>query len=75
MNRALWLLLALQLRGWLRYLGRSMRTLRGAVLVLVGLGVFLPWMVAVLLHPFGVPHGSAPPPRRRSSQATRSTSC
>src|ERR1700722_12023465 len=51
MNRALWLLLGLQMRGWGRYLGQSMRTLRGALLVLVGAGVFFPWLLAVLLNP------------------------
>ena len=51
MNRALWLLLALQVGGWVRYLKQSMTTLRGAVLVLIGLAVFLPWLLAVLQNP------------------------
>jgi hypothetical protein len=51
MNGALWLLIGLQLRGWLRYLLRSLRTLKGAFLALVGLSVFLPWLLAVILSP------------------------
>jgi hypothetical protein len=51
MNRALWLLIALQLRGWLRYLRQSLRTLKGALLALVGAAVFVPWVLAVLLTP------------------------
>ena len=49
MNRALWLLLGLQLRGWLRSLTRRLGTLRGAVMALVGLGAFLTWLVSVFL--------------------------
>lgn len=49
MNPALWLLLRLQLGGWLRYLGRSLRTVRGALLALIGVAVFLPWLAAVFL--------------------------
>ena len=48
MNRALWLLLSLQMRGWGRYLARGAGTARGLILLLVGLGVFVPWMIAVL---------------------------
>ncbi len=51
MNRALWLLMALQGRGWLRRAGRSVRTVKGAVLVLVGLLVFAPWLLSVFLLP------------------------
>ncbi len=51
MNRALWLLMALQMRGWLRYLGRNLRTIRGALLALVGFCVFVPWMITVLFVP------------------------
>ena len=46
MNAALWLLIGLQVRGWLRYLLRSLRTLKGALLALVGLAVFVPWLLA-----------------------------
>ncbi len=48
MNRALWLLLWLQLVGWLRYLGRSLATIRGLLLALVGVAVFFPWLLAVI---------------------------
>jgi hypothetical protein len=48
-NRALWLLLSLQLRGWLRSLTLRLGTVRGAVLALVGLGAFLTWLVSVFL--------------------------
>jgi hypothetical protein len=51
LNRALWLLLGLQMRGWLRHLCRGMRTVRGTLLVLIGLAVFLPWLLAVLSFP------------------------
>ncbi len=51
MNNALWLLIGLQLRGWLRYLGRSLRTVRGALLALVGLSVFVLWLLLVVLTP------------------------
>jgi hypothetical protein len=51
MSRALWLLLGLQMRGWLRYLGRGVGTVRGMLLLLVGLGVFIPWLGAVLAGP------------------------
>ncbi|HEY7312991.1 MAG TPA: putative ABC exporter domain-containing protein [Gemmataceae bacterium] len=48
MNRALWLLIGLQLRGWLRYLLRSLRTVKGALLALVGAAVFVPWVMTIL---------------------------
>ena len=51
MNAALWLLIGLQMRGWLRYLMRSLRTLKGALLALVGLAVFVPWLLALILMP------------------------
>lgn len=51
MNAALWLLIGLQTRGWLRYLLRSLRTLKGALLALVGLAVFVPWLLALILMP------------------------
>jgi hypothetical protein len=52
-NRALWLLLGLQMRGWGRYLKRSVGTVRGAFLVLVGLAVFLPWLLVVVTNAGG----------------------
>ena len=49
MNRALWLLLGLQLRGWGRNVARSLRTVKGALLAAVGLGVFLLWFGSLVL--------------------------
>ena len=51
MHRALWLLLGLQMRGWLRYLGKNLQTIRGALLAMVGLGVFVPWLLSALFAP------------------------
>jgi hypothetical protein len=51
MNRALWLLMGLQLRGWFRYLGKNVRTVRGVLLALVGLCVFVPWLGSALFLP------------------------
>ena len=51
MNRALWLLMGLQLRGWFRYLGKNVRTVRGVLLALVGVGVFVPWLGSALFVP------------------------
>jgi hypothetical protein len=45
-DRALWLLVGLHLRGWVRYLGRNLRTVRGALLALLGLAVFAPMILA-----------------------------
>jgi hypothetical protein len=50
-HRALWLLLEFQIRGWGRYFVRSLRTVRGALLVAVGLVVFGLWIVSVLMTP------------------------
>ncbi len=49
MNRALWFLLGLQLRGWLRFGTRSLGTVKGALLALVGLGVFSLWLGSLFL--------------------------
>ena len=51
MHRALCLLMALQLWGWLRYVGRSLRTVKGLALALLGVAVFSPWLVTVALTP------------------------
>src|SRR5262249_34385186 len=48
---ALWLLIGLQLRGWVRYFGRSLFTVKGALLALVGVLVFIPWLASVVLMP------------------------
>ncbi len=49
MNRALWLLLGLQLRGWGRNLVSSLQTVKGALLAAVGLSVFLLWFGSLVL--------------------------
>jgi hypothetical protein len=48
-NHALWLLIGLQLRGWLRYLGRNLRTVKGATLALVGFSVCLFYVLLLVL--------------------------
>lgn len=53
MNAALALLLRLQMLGWLRYLGRNLATVRGALLALVGVLVFVPWVASMLFLPRG----------------------
>src|SRR5262249_45993353 len=47
MDSALWLLIRLQVRGWLRSLWRSLRSPRGLVLALLGLFFFIPWLMLV----------------------------
>lgn len=49
MSRALVLLLWLQLVAWLRYLRNSVLTVRGAILGIIGLSVFVPWLIAVVV--------------------------
>ena len=49
MNRALWFLLGLQLRGWLRFGTRSLGTVKGALMALVGLSVFALWLGSLFL--------------------------
>lgn len=58
MGGALWLLIGLHAKGWLRFLLRSLRTLKGALLAIVGMLVFLPWLMARLLSApaDGMPH-------------------
>lgn len=53
MSRALLLLIGLQLRGWVRYLGRNLRTVRGAVTALIGGGFFAVWLTAAMMAPGG----------------------
>lgn len=48
MNGALWLLIGLQLRGWVRYFLRGLLTLRGALLGIVGATCFSIWLVSVV---------------------------
>jgi hypothetical protein len=50
-NRALWLLIGLQARGWVRRGWRSLATLKGALLVLLGLAIFIPWLISLFITP------------------------
>lgn len=51
MDRSLWLLLALRAKGWARRWTRNLATLKGTLLALVGLLVFLPLLVSALVVP------------------------
>jgi len=51
-NESLWFLIYLQLVGWWRYLGRSVTTLKGAALAVVGLLIFVPWLLTVVFAPY-----------------------
>lgn len=51
MHRALLLLMTLQLWGWLRFLGRSLRSVKGIILVLMGGSVFLLWLLMLTMKP------------------------
>jgi hypothetical protein len=51
MDSALWLLLQLQLGGYLRRWGRNLRTTKWLLLTLVGPLVFLPWAMMSLFAP------------------------
>jgi hypothetical protein len=52
MDRALWLLLGLRLRGWLRRMKRALSTVRGALLCTFGLLLLAFWIgPAILLGP------------------------
>ncbi len=53
MNRALALLIGLQLRGWLRYLGRNLRTVRGALTAALGVVFLVLWLLMALFAPDG----------------------
>jgi hypothetical protein len=48
-NRALGLLLLLRLKGWLRRFGRSLSTLKGAALTLLGMALFVPWLISLFM--------------------------
>jgi hypothetical protein len=48
-SRALWLLLGLQLRGWLRGVTRRLGTVKGALLAAVGLMVFMVWLASLVV--------------------------
>jgi hypothetical protein len=47
MNSALWLLIGMQLRGWIRYFLRGLLTLRGALLAILGGTFFTLWLLSV----------------------------
>jgi hypothetical protein len=64
MDRALWLLLWLRFRGWLRRLGRNLRTPRGVALTLLGLVVFAPMIAALFASPGRMSGGMVPGVRR-----------
>jgi hypothetical protein len=49
---ALLFLLRLQLGGWLRFAFSGLKTLRGALLVVLTLSVLLPWLTLVVASPF-----------------------
>lgn len=49
MDRSLALLLVLRLKGWIRRWGRGLKTVKGAVLALVGSLVFLPMLVSSIV--------------------------
>lgn len=51
MDPALWLLLRLRIRGWLRRAGRSLGTVKGALLAALGLLLFAPQILPVFLMP------------------------
>src|SRR5262249_35169809 len=53
MNPALRLLIWMQFVGWFRFAGRGLQTVRGVLLMLVALCVFVPWMLVVILLPAG----------------------
>jgi Putative ABC exporter len=52
-NRALWLLIGMNCIGWGRSLGRNLRTIKGALLAIVGLSVLGFWLWAVTSAPRG----------------------
>jgi hypothetical protein len=51
MNRALWLLLWFRFWGWLRRVGRAMRTVKGALFIAFGVLICSCWLVSVLVTP------------------------
>src|SRR5438445_13614961 len=53
MHRALWLLIGLQLRGWLRFAMRNFASVRGVLFFLVGLGLFSIWIMSLFFTPTG----------------------
>src|SRR4051794_14042872 len=50
-DSALWLLLRLRLWGWLRRLGRTLGTVKGALLTALGLLLLVPQLLALFVLP------------------------
>ncbi|MGF1582623.1 MAG: putative ABC exporter domain-containing protein [Gemmataceae bacterium] len=55
MDRALWLLIKLRLKGWWRFIKRSVTTVKGAVSALVAVGLFGLWMTGVVIQGLQAP--------------------
>jgi Putative ABC exporter len=47
-DSALWLLLILRFKGWLRRFGRSLGSVKGILLTLLGMVFFLPWLISMM---------------------------
>jgi len=73
LDRALWLLLGLQCRGWFRSAWRSLHTVKGVLLALVGLLVLGLWVLSALLP--SQSGGIDPDTLRRSAPAVFLTYC
>ena len=72
MDRALWLLLGLRLRGWLRRLRKALSTVRGILVALFGLGMFTLWLVPlIMLAPAGTNQSAGSSPLRPARPADR----
>jgi hypothetical protein len=50
-DSALWFLLRLRIRGTLRRMGRAVSTIKGALLTVLGLGIFAPHLIAAIVQP------------------------
>jgi len=72
LDRALWLLLGLQCRAWLRSAWRSLHTVKGVLLALVGLVVLGLWILSTLVSPQA---GIDPDKLRRTAPAVFLTYC
>ena len=72
LDRALWLLLGLQCRAWLRSAWRSLHTVKGVLLALVGLVVLGLWILSTLVSQSG---GIDPDQLRRTAPAVFLTYC
>jgi hypothetical protein len=52
MDRALWFLLWLRLAGWFRRMGLNLRTVKGALLAVLGGGMLLLWLGSLVISAF-----------------------